>query len=259
MSNFKMPGRAVPKGQTKTKLGVYLSSSIFDTIAFTIQLCCSTSARWHSVTCHFSVTLFLNATMVMERVLKKSKENFPNCRNFQRCGQRAKSLRAMLCVSCFKARAARSGAQSGGNVNPKVNKGNKGNTKSTGVPRNKGNTTIHDSIIKKRAGKRSGVKRSSKVALVVKKQWLDKILSGEKDWEIRSSNASRRGWIHFAESRAGGRLLGRAQLVDCFELTKTEFTTQKFHHCASFIRSAVQADVCMAFRERRALAKAVRV
>ena len=75
------------------------------------------------------------------------------------------------------------------------------------------------------------MKRSSKVALVVKKQWLDTILNGEKDWEIRSSNTSRRGWIHFAESRAGGRLLGRAQLVDCFELTKTEFTTQKIHHC----------------------------
>ena len=86
-------------------------------------------------------------------------------------------------------------------------------------------------ILKKRAGKRSGVKRSSKVALVVKKQWLDKILSGEKDWEIRSSNTSRRGWIHFAESRAGGRLLGRAQLVDSFELIKKEFTAQKIHHC----------------------------
>ena len=75
------------------------------------------------------------------------------------------------------------------------------------------------------------MKRSSKVALVVKKQWLDKILSGEKDWEIRSSKTSRRGWIHFAESGAGGRLVGRAQLVDCFELTKTEFTSQKIHHC----------------------------
>ena len=151
----------------------------------------------------------------MKKVLKKSKRNFPNCRHFKTCGRKAKSLRATLCESCFKARAARSGAQSGGNV--KGNKGNAGNTK-TG-------------IAKKRAGTRSVVKRSSKVALVAKKQWLDEILSGEKDWEIRSSNTSRRGWIHFAESRAGGRLLGRAQLVDSFELTKTEFTAQKIHHC----------------------------
>ena len=140
----------------------------------------------------------------MKMVLKKSKRNFPNCRHFKTCGRKAKSLRATLCESCFKACAARSGAQSGGNATT-------GNAK-------------------KRAGKRSGAKRSSKVALVVKKQWLDKILSGEKDWEIRSSKTSRRGWIHFAESGAGGRLVGRAKLVDCFELTKTEFTSQKIHH-----------------------------
>ena len=157
--------------------------------------------------------------MGMKRALKKSKKNFPNCRHFKTCGRKAKSLRATLCESCFKAHAARSGAQSGGNGKAKGQEANKGNTKN------------HDGIAKKRAGKRSVVKRSSKVALVVKKQWLDKILSGEKDWEIRSSNTSRRGWIHFAESGAGGRLLGRAQLVDCFELTKTEFTTQKIHHC----------------------------
>ena len=48
--------------------------------------------------------------------------------------------------------------------------------------------------------------------------------------EIRSSKESRRGWIHFAESGAGGRLVGRAQLVACFELTTTEFTSQKIHH-----------------------------
>ena len=161
-------------------------------------------------------------------VLKKSKRNFPNCRHFKTCGRKAKSLRATLCESCFKARAARSGAQSGGNATT-------GNAK-------------------KRAGKRSGAKRSSKVALVVKKQWLDKILSGEKDWEIRSSKTSRRGWIHFAESGAGGRLVGRAKLVDCFELTKNRIHfTENPPLCASFIRSAVQADVCMGFRERRAL------
>ena len=155
----------------------------------------------------------------------------PNYRNTQGCGQLAKSTRATLCASCFEVQAVRSGTQSRGNVRPKVNEGNKGNPNPKVNKGNKGNTKNHDSVIKGRAGKRSGVKRSSKVALVLKKQWFDNILSGVKDWEIRSSNTSRRGWIHFAESRAGSRLQGRAQLVDSFELTKTEFITQKLHHC----------------------------
>ena len=158
---------------------------------------------------------------------EEEQEDFPNCRYFKTCGRKAKSLRATLCESCFKARAARSGAQSGGNA-----KGNKGNA---------GNATT--GIAKKRAGKRSGAKRSSKVAFVVKKQWLDKVLSGEKDWEIRSGKTSRRGWIHFAESGAGGRLVGRAQLVDCFELTKTEFTSQKTIVC--FVYPKCRTSGCL--------------
>jgi hypothetical protein len=115
----------------------------------------------------------------------------------------------------------------GNNGNRTGNPGNNGNR--TGNTGNKGNTK--KGIAKKRAGARSGVKRSSKVALVVKKRWLDKILAGEKDCEIRSSNTSRRGWIHFAESKAGGKLMGRARLVDCFELSKAEFAKGRSHHC----------------------------
>ena len=62
------------------------------------------------------------------------------------------------------------------------------------------------------------MKRCAKFALVVKKHWLDKILAGEKDWESRGCSTTRRGWIHLAESKAGGRLAGRARLVDCVEL-----------------------------------------
>ena len=64
--------------------------------------------------------------------------------------------------------------------------------------------------MKKDAGKRSGLRRSAKKALVVKKKWLDLILAGRKTWEIRGSSTSKRGWIHFAESQAGGKLRGRA-------------------------------------------------
>ena len=156
---------------------------------------------------------------------------FPICRNARRCKQRATSIRATLCASCFKENAARSGTLSRGNVHPKVNEGNKGNLSPTINIGNRGNTRTHDSSIKEKAGARSGVKRSSKIALVVKPEWLEKILSGEKDWEIRSRNTSIRGWIHFAASGAGNKLQGRAQLVDSFELTKTEFLKQKLHHC----------------------------
>jgi len=130
-----------------------------------------------------------SSSVVMKAALNKIRRNFPNCRNFKKCGRKSKSQRATFCEPCFKARAAQSGARSAGNRTG--NPGNNGNR--TGKTGNKGNTK--KGIAKKRAGARSGVKRSSKVALVVKKRWLDKILAGEKDWEIRSSNTSRRGWI----------------------------------------------------------------
>ena len=158
-------------------------------------------------------------SMSMKVLLKKIKKHFPNCSNFKKCGRKAISQRAKFCGPCFKAGAARSGARSGGNR--------------TGNPGNSGN--IKKGISKKKAGARSGVKRSSKVALVVKKRWLNKILDGEKDWEIRSSNTSRRGWIHLAESKACGKLMGRARLVDCFELSKSQFGKSRCHHCVRYL------------------------
>ena len=77
--------------------------------------------------------------------------------------------------------------------------------------------------LKKNAGKRSGLRRSAKKALIVKKEWLDLILAGQKTWEIRGSATSICGWIHFAESRAGGKLMGRARLVKCFPVDGESF------------------------------------
>ena len=37
--------------------------------------------------------------------------------------------------------------------------------------------------------------------------------------EIRSSRTRHPGWVFFVQSKASGQLLGRAQLVDCFELS----------------------------------------
>ena len=85
--------------------------------------------------------------------------------------------------------------------------------------------------MKKRAGQRSGVRRSAKSALVVEKKWLDLILAGRKTWEIRGSSTSKRGQIHLAESQAGGKLMGRARLVNCFSMSPQTFKQHHKHHC----------------------------
>jgi len=117
----------------------------------------------------------------------------------------------------------------GNDGNVKGNTGNAGNTAGSpgnngsviGSPGNIGNRKTGSD--KKAAGTRSGLKRSATTALVVKKQWLDKLLTGEKDWEIRGSYTCRRGYVHFAESGAGGALRGRARLVDCIPVSKAAF------------------------------------
>ena len=83
---------------------------------------------------------------------------------------------------------------------------------------------------KKAAGRRSGKRRCAKDALVVKKRWLDKIFSKEKTWEIRGCRTEKRGWIHFAESQAGGKLVGRALLKDCVQIPRQEFAKHFERH-----------------------------
>ena len=155
--------------------------------------------------------------------------DLPHCQN--RCGRRVRTMWSKLCRSCFKKKAAASGAQSAGNAEAKGKPRNAGNAEAKGKPRNAGNKK--KGIIKKAAGKRSGLKRSARVALVVKKQWVDKILAGEKDWEIRGCATARRGWIHFAESKAGGTLVGRARLVDCIRVPKAMFKSHVRRHCVT--------------------------
>ncbi len=75
------------------------------------------------------------------------------------------------------------------------------------------------------------MRRLTKIALVVKRPWLMKIFAGEKDWEIRGSRTLRRGWIHLAESGAGGKLVGSAKLVDCIHVPRSRFLSHTQHHC----------------------------
>jgi hypothetical protein len=141
--------------------------------------------------------------MVMKKFVKT-----PNCNNFRRCGRKAKSPRSKFCLPCFTANAARKGALSAGNVTAAGAPGNAGNATAVGAPGNAGNAIAVGAPgnagnqtkgrIKKRAGKRSGLKRSSAVALVVKKKWLDLLLAGKKDWEIRGAKTTRRVRIHLA-------------------------------------------------------------
>jgi len=73
-------------------------------------------------------------------------------------------------------------------------------------------------------------RRRASHALVIKRKWLDKILAGTKDWEIRGTATKRRGWIHLAESKAGGKLKGLARLCDCREICRRDFSRHVRHH-----------------------------
>ena len=151
-----------------------------------------------------------------------------NCQNFRRCGRKAKSSRAKFCLPCFRENAAAKARSGTGNSQAKGVMGNAGNSRAKGVADNAGN--INRGRQKKSAGRRSGVKRCAKFALVVKKYWLEKILAREKDWEIRGCSTARRGLIHLAQSKAGGTLVGRARLVDCQELDKATFLQNIARH-----------------------------
>ena len=67
----------------------------------------------------------------------------------------------------------------------------------------------------------------------MKKKWLDLILARQKKWEIRGSSTAKRGWIRFAESQAGGKLMGRARLVDCFSVSPNSFKRNFHQHRVS--------------------------
>jgi len=53
--------------------------------------------------------------------------------------------------------------------------------------------------------------------LIIKKKWLDMILSGQKTWEIRGSNTNIRGKIGLIES-GSGLIVGQCNLIDSFSL-----------------------------------------
>ncbi len=67
-------------------------------------------------------------------------------------------------------------------------------------------------------------------ALIIKKHWLDLILSGEKTWEIRGSNTNVREKIGLIES-GSGMVVGECELIDSIKLDNDLFEKNKDKHC----------------------------
>ncbi len=157
-----------------------------------------------------------------------------------KCPNKAASPRAMFCRLCFVKKATTA------NRKRKTFKGNKGargvvgNKGGSGVVGNKGGSGVvgndgNRTIGKKRvdigtsAGKRSGLRRCAPIALVIKEQWLTKIFSRKKKWEIRSQRTKRRGRIHLA--RPGGLLVGSASISGCSSIARKDFMNHRDKHC----------------------------
>ena len=51
-------------------------------------------------------------------------------------------------------------------------------------------------------------------ALIIKQPWIDKILTGDKTWEIRGSATKVRGQIWLIQSGTG-QIVGSCELADC--------------------------------------------
>jgi len=148
----------------------------------------------------------------------KRKCSRPGCRND------AASPRAKFCTACFKKNASfassqRKACRGGGNSSGKGVHGNSGNSSGKGVHGNSGNTTTGQK--KTLAGKRSALRRSTKMLLVVKNPWLDLILAKDKTWEIRDAQTKQRGKIHLALSGAGGRIVGQCCITDSFAVDQS--------------------------------------
>ena len=146
-----------------------------------------------------------------------------------RCRNDAASRRAKFCTECFRTSA------SCANSKRKVFGGNTTTARGKGVLGNKGNTTNHKGNptagqkkrqTGKKGGKRSALRRSAKMLLIVKKNpWLDLILSRDKTWEIRDTQTKQRGKIHLALSGAGGRIVGQCHITDSVAIDKLTLRT----------------------------------
>ena len=159
--------------------------------------------------------------------LKQKKCSTPRCIHY------AASARSKFCRECFVKNAASANMKRkvyGGNVNAKGTPGNRGNVNAKGTPGNRGNVNGkgtpgnhgNETIgrTKKAAGKRSALRRCTKMVLLMKARWLDLILSGKKTWEIRGTQTTQRGIIHLALSGAGGQIAGQCRITKSYTINR---------------------------------------
>ena len=69
--------------------------------------------------------------------------------------------------------------------------------------------------------------------LVIRSPWIEKILSGEKTWEVRSSRVNMRGPIALIKSKTGS-IFGTCRIVDCIgPLSLTQMLANEEKHRVS--------------------------
>lgn len=66
--------------------------------------------------------------------------------------------------------------------------------------------------------------------LIIKEKWLDLILSGIKDWEIRGSKTSKRETIYLIQS-GSSKIMGQVDLIGCMKLTEETYEKSRNRHC----------------------------
>ena len=90
---------------------------------------------------------------------------------------------------------------------------------------------------------------SGKVALVIKRRWLNLILDRKKTWEIRGTPCNVRGLIKLAES-GSNQLMGEAKVVDSISFKDFE----EFKNHPEVYKSGIPADEMHTVKYRKIFA-----
>lgn len=86
--------------------------------------------------------------------------------------------------------------------------------------------------------------------LIIDTPWIDHILEGRKDWEMRSQSTAVRGWIGLIR-KGSGQVVAIARLADCGKaLTPDEMVAYEAHHRIPerMIRSGEVAKWCVPWK-----------
>ena len=162
----------------------------------------------------------------------------------RRCSHEAATLRSRFCVACVLAKKASAGKACRGVK--KRQAGKVGGMACFGAQKKKAGKQgglAGNEADKAVASKRGLKKRCAKKALIVKKHWADLILSKDKTWEIRGSATKRRGWIHLAESAAGGKIVGRVFVEDSLPIKRKDFAKHFKRHCVADMKVVAYARI----------------